>query len=177
MKTWRFIFPVIMILILSCSESDNQETKAEVDVPEITVVEMEGDESKHLASLDISGMSCEKMCVNAVSKKLRETEGVKEVKVEFKKDRDLNFAHVDYDESVVSAEELIQAVHGIANGAYQVKNAKVEKHILIDAREEEEHSDTLDLEAYVPTNTKDFASSSSTIIFPNIFDVFFGLFK
>ena len=55
--------------------------------------------------IKIKGMGCQN-CVNAVSESLRELEGVGKVNVSLEKE----LAEVEYDESKVNADKMIEAI-------------------------------------------------------------------
>jgi copper chaperone CopZ len=175
MKNNHLFLAFLAIFFGACSESSvNQEENVQAATLQVSYTEVEGEVGKYVALLDISGMSCEKMCVSSVNKKLISTEGVKSVEINFETERELNQAYVEFDESVTTAEQLIEAVHSIANGAYQIKNVTVEKHLaptdLIETT-----SDTLEYEASLKPRKEDLNTSS--YIIPNLFEFFFSIVR
>ncbi|MGX7667249.1 heavy-metal-associated domain-containing protein [Flavobacterium pedocola] len=72
------------------------------------------------ASFEIEGMTCAMGCAATIEKKLAETEGVKEAKVDF----ETKTATVSFDKNVNNQETLTEIVEGVADG----KTYKVTKY-------------------------------------------------
>lgn len=66
-------------------------------------------------SLIVEGMMCEKGCKSTIQQKLSNTNGVVACVVEYEE----KTVVIDFDNNVVSSEELIQVVDEIANGIYK----------------------------------------------------------
>jgi len=93
---------------------------------ETKVTYVDGDTAKPQAMLLIEGMSCERMCVNAVNKSIAAVPGVMSHEILFDADATIDTLYVDYDASKVGETQLIQAVESIAGGdAYHVTEIKL----------------------------------------------------
>ncbi len=78
-------------------------------------------ENLETASFEIEGMTCAMGCAATIEKKLAETEGVKEAKVDF----ETKTATVAFDKTVNNQESLTKLVEGVADGkTYKVANFK-----------------------------------------------------
>ncbi len=81
---------------------------------------------KTIAQLEITGMMCEVGCVAKVKKELLAHAGVSNVKIDFKKGREFNFASIEYDPLNCDARSLPSVVNAIADGKlYGVKSVEV----------------------------------------------------
>ena len=115
------VFTVISLsLFLSCGNAPYQ---GEIFFSEITKV---GATEKTIAQLEITGMMCEVGCVAKVKKELLAQTGVSNVKVDFEKGREFNFASIEYDPLNCDAKSLSSVVNAIADGKlYGVKSVEV----------------------------------------------------
>lgn len=123
MKKVFFLFA--LTALLSCNSNrveDSNEIQAEVPVK---IIPAHGDGGE--ASLFITGMSCEKMCVSKIKKTLADLDGVESMEVDFVVDREVDQFTVQFDEAKVSEKEMIEAVQGIAGGVYTVTEVEVKK--------------------------------------------------
>lgn len=78
-------------------------------------------ENLETASFEIEGMTCAMGCAATIEKKLAETEGVKEAKVDFES----KTATVAFDKTVNNQETLTKLVEAVADGkTYKVANFK-----------------------------------------------------
>lgn len=78
-------------------------------------------ENLEKASFEIEGMTCAMGCAATIEKKLAETEGVKEAKVDF----ETKTATVAFDKTVNNQESLTKIVEAVADGkSYTVANFK-----------------------------------------------------
>ena len=85
-----------------------------------------GATEKTIAQLEITGMMCEVGCVAKVKKELLAQAGVSNVKIDFEKGREFNFASIEYDPLNCDAKSLSSVVNAIADGKlYGVKSVEV----------------------------------------------------
>ncbi len=107
-------------LLLSCGEAPYQ---GEIFFSEVAKV---GATEKTIAQLEITGMMCEVGCVAKVKKELLAHAGVSNVKIDFEKGREFNFASIEYDPLNCDAKSLSSVVNAIADGKlYGVKSVEV----------------------------------------------------
>ena len=107
-------------LLLSCGEAPYQ---GEIFFSEVAKV---GATEKTIAQLEITGMMCEVGCVAKVKKELLAQAGVSNVKIDFEKGREFNFASIEYDPLNCDAKSLSSVVNAIADGKlYGVKSVEV----------------------------------------------------
>ena len=124
MNRFELFFSVLTILILSLLLSCGGDPYT----GEIVVLEMAkvGAIEKTVAKLEINGMMCEVGCVAKVKKELLAHAGVSNVKIDFKKGREFNFASIEYDPLNCDARSLPSVVNAIADGKlYGVKSVEV----------------------------------------------------
>lgn len=159
------LFFASLILLAACSGStENAEEKESVsnDV-QVTFTEEVGDQEKYVANIAIEGMACEMMCGSKISGTLADLEGVNNTSIDFKGEGEINHALVEFDATTISEQEMINAVHSIANGHYKVSSVEV-KHI---KKGDATPAEAEDASAYSPK--LDYS-------LPNVFSVFTALF-
>ncbi|HIG58547.1 MAG TPA: heavy-metal-associated domain-containing protein [Flavobacteriales bacterium] len=104
----------------SCGE---QPYDGEITISEFTKV---GHSEKTIARLEINGMMCEVGCVAKVKKELLAQDGVSNVKIDFEKGREYNFASIEYDPTNRDVHSLSAVVNEIADGKlYGVRSVEV----------------------------------------------------
>jgi len=104
----------------SCGD---QPYTGEITISEFTKV---GPIEKTIAQLEINGMMCEVGCVAKVKKELLAQDGVSNVKIDFEKGREYNFASIEYDPTNREVHSLSAVVNEIADGKlYGVRSVEV----------------------------------------------------
>lgn len=114
------VFALAAITFTSCK---NEEKTAEnVTSTEAVAPKKEiAAENLEKASFEIEGMTCAMGCAATIEKKLAETDGVKEAKVDF----ETKTATVAFDKTVNNQESITKIVEGVADGkSYTVANFK-----------------------------------------------------
>ena len=88
-----------------------------IEVYDLVVTEVNevGELRKTTAKLEIKGMMCEVGCVAKVKKELLEQKGVSNVTVHFESDREIDFATIEYDPKIETAESLASVVTNIVS--------------------------------------------------------------
>ena len=124
MNRFTLFFSVLTMislsLLLSCGGEPYQ---GEIAISEVSKV---GATEKTIAQLEINGMMCEVGCVAKVKKELLAQAGVSNVKIDFEKGREFNFAAIEYDPLNCDAKSLSSVVNEIADGKlYGVKSIEV----------------------------------------------------
>ncbi|KFD38158.1 heavy-metal-associated domain-containing protein [Schleiferia thermophila] len=66
------------------------------------------------AELEIKGMTCEVGCKKLIEKTVRKTAGITKFDIDFEH----NSAHMEYDSTMVSADDVVKIINSINNGAY-----------------------------------------------------------
>ena len=111
----RILLVFVMLAVLVACKKENTKENT-IDTVETT----EEVQLKNIA-FDIAGMTCEVGCAGTIQKKLEATEGVGFVDVNFEAAR----AVVGFDPNVLSTDEIVDVVEGIAGGElYKVSNVK-----------------------------------------------------
>ena len=114
------VLALVAISFTSCKKEDKtaeNTTNTEAAAPKKEIVA----ENLETASFEIEGMTCAMGCAATIEKKLAETEGVKEAKVDFES----KTATVAFDKTVNNQESLTKIVEGVADGkTYKVANFK-----------------------------------------------------
>jgi copper chaperone CopZ len=114
------LLAVAGITFTSCKKEDKTTeaattTEAPAPKKEIAAADLQ------TASFEIEGMTCAMGCAATIEKKLAETEGIKEAKVDF----ETKTATVAFDKTVNNQESLTKIVEGVADGkTYKVANYK-----------------------------------------------------
>lgn len=114
------VLALAAISFTSCKKEDKtaeNTTNTEAAAPKKEIAA----ENLETASFEIEGMTCAMGCAATIEKKLAETEGVKEAKVDFES----KTATVAFDKTVNNQESLTKLVEGVADGkTYKVANFK-----------------------------------------------------
>lgn len=114
------VLALATISFTSCKKEDKtaeNTTNTEAAAPKKEIAA----ENLETASFEIEGMTCAMGCAATIEKKLAETEGVKEAKVDFES----KTATVAFDKTVNNQESLTKLVEGVADGkTYKVANFK-----------------------------------------------------
>ena len=123
----NILFLVVLTTLVACSqEAEKQIITSAKEVPvKVIPTASEGAE----ATLFIEGMSCQRMCVSKIEKTMADLEGVESLEIDFNADRDVDICSVKFDQDVISEQEMIEAVQGIAGGVYKVKEVEVKKNV------------------------------------------------
>ena len=124
MNKFTLFFSVLTMislsLLMNCGGAPYQ---GEILFSEVAKV---GATEKTIAQLEITGMMCEVGCVAKVKKELLAHAGVSNVKIDFEKGREFNFASIEYDPLNCDARSLSSVVNAIADGKlYGVKSIEV----------------------------------------------------
>lgn len=116
-----------LLLVISCSQADT-ETKTAQDKGAVKVSYVDNIEKGGDAQIMIEGMTCERMCVNAVSKSIAAVPSVTVQEMRFDAEQSIDTLIVSYDASQISEQELIEAIESLAGGdTYHVKEVQLSK--------------------------------------------------
>lgn len=108
----------LFIVLFSCSESKKQEeTLNDNHNEEIVAVNPVHNTT---STLSIEGMTCEIGCVRTVKSHLSKMNGVINIEMDFDTSRSVNFSTVDFDNNLISEQEMKEEIESIANGIYSV---------------------------------------------------------
>lgn len=106
---------IAMLLVVSLVACKKEKT--EIDVVDVAQEQKEI-QLKNI-SFEISGMTCEVGCAGTIQKKLKDTKGVQSAEIDF----EAASAVVGFDANVLSTDDVIAVVEGIAGGElYKVSN-------------------------------------------------------
>ncbi len=107
------------LLFVSCKETGSKPTETQ---KEVASAEKKVAEKPETATFKIDGMTCSMGCAKTIERKLTETEGIQEAKVDFDKKE----ATVNFDAAVVTPEKITQTVEATADGkTYKVSDIKI----------------------------------------------------
>ena len=114
------IITSLCALCTSCSEP-----AVEAQAPVLVENYKKGPESRRTLKLGIEGMMCEVGCAAKIKKELLEQEAVSSVIIDFDKERETDFAIVEFDPKGNTTENIYGTVNAIANGKlYTVKSVE-----------------------------------------------------
>lgn len=140
----KLIFSLGVIgLLASCS------AEKVIEVP-ITHVEATSNVSKTVADISIDGMTCEMGCVATVKSKLNGLKGIEGIEIDFDADRQIDFAHVEFDESIVSEKEMIETIQAIGDGLYSVTAVEVIDYKQKESQENETDGESVSYKFEIP---------------------------
>ncbi len=109
------IFTMMMAMIVAVACGNNNEN--EKPAPEEKAVAVAKIVPNATSTLEVDGMTCEMGCKAAIEKHLGKTEGVANCEVDF----DNALAVIEYDNNVITEEQIIAEIGSIANEAYSAK--------------------------------------------------------
>ena len=118
----RFLLVILFVAftITGCETLPNDTT-----TPIFTEVIKEGPESRRTLKLEIEGMMCEVGCASKIKKELLEQDAVSSVIIDFDKDRETDFAIVEYDPKGNTQINIYNCVNMIADRKlYNVKSVE-----------------------------------------------------
>ena len=118
----RFLLVILFVAftITGCETLPNDTT-----TPIFTEVIKEGPESRRTLKLEIEGMMCEVGCASKIKKELLEQAAVSSVIIDFDKDRETDFAIVEYDPKGNTQINIYNCVNMIADRKlYNVKSVE-----------------------------------------------------
>lgn len=124
MKKLSVVF-ISATFLLSCSNEQSNLVKENVEQTAATSFEKPDVDPTNLLTIQIGGMSCEMGCGGAIRKELYATNGVDEVKYDFKMGRDFNEAIISFDQSKIDDTEIIEIIQAINKNQFTVKDATV----------------------------------------------------
>lgn len=104
-------------MILALAVACGNKAEKEEQTPEKEVAVVAEVVPNATSTLDVEGMTCEMGCKAAIEKHLSKTEGVANCEVDFEN----ALAVVEYDNNVISEEQIIIEIGSIANEAYSAK--------------------------------------------------------
>jgi copper chaperone CopZ len=160
-----FLFLGLFAFLGACTTNSLEEKTEVNESVKVTFAEVEsGDVEKYVANLAIDGMACEMACGNKIASTLNSIEGVRHAEIDFEGPGEINHALVEYDANMISEQELIKAVHGLANGHYKVNSVEVTHYKVAQQPVESEDEN---MSGYTPT---------LQYRLPDIFGVFARLF-
>ena len=168
---------LVLAFVIGCSNNESGDSEKKEGSEAGTVIHVvetivEGDEAKTVASIGIEGMSCQVMCANSIKKAVAALQGVLSCEVIF----DDKLATVEYDNSVITEDQLIAKIEGLQDGKYSISRVDIERTVLAEEDMEEEGLGR----EYEETETEqEVVEKVSTTEFniPNIFDIFTRLYS
>ena len=163
MKNLIFILSASVILS-ACS--DEKIIEKSVNTSEEITVEVNPNQ---ILTMEIDGMVCKMGCGGAIRKGLKETNGVATVDFDYENERKTNVAKVTYDKAIVSSEEIIKIVSKLNDGQFFVGTVSFE-----DYTAPAKTTKTSKINAHTEDKSN-IEVSSSSLKFPNLFDLFSGL--
>ncbi|RCX05083.1 heavy-metal-associated domain-containing protein [Schleiferia thermophila] len=104
MKTSTLLL-LLALLLGSCTFNSSQKETSAADVTAV---------ANTSAELEIRGMTCEVGCKKLIEKTVRKTAGITKFDIDFEH----NSAHMEYDSTMVSADDVVKIINTINNGAY-----------------------------------------------------------
>ncbi len=102
----------VAFTLYGCSESQPLDKAT----PVFTEVHKKGPETRRTLKLEIEGMMCEVGCASKIKKELLEQEAVSSVIIDFDKERETDYAIVEYDPKGNTELNIYNCVNMIADG-------------------------------------------------------------
>ncbi|WP_313804878.1 heavy metal-associated domain-containing protein [Flavobacterium sp.] len=118
----KSLFTVMLagLSLTACKKEESKTTETASVATPVAKKEI-APENLATASFQIEGMTCAMGCAATIEKKITETEGIKEAKVDFES----KTATVSFDKTINNEASLTKLVEGVADGkTYKVANYK-----------------------------------------------------
>ena len=106
-----------LALVVTISACSNNQPAESVEVENQEVIEMAAVTPNATTTLDVEGMTCEMGCKAAIEKHLSKTAGVAKCEIDFEN----ALAVVEYDNGIITEEQIIAEIGEVANHAYSAK--------------------------------------------------------
>ena len=153
------------VVMLGCGEDKEEEKKDDkksekVEASTETIQKTDPKAAKATAELNIEGMTCPMGCAKFIENKVGESKGVAECTVDF----DNKLAHIQFDDSQTSENELTALIEGLNDGQFKVGEGETEEIEMIDSTKEIEEAPTKDSEEVEETVTTEEADVSFNFI-------------
>jgi len=108
---------VVALAVAASLTACNTEQSTEVNTEENTAVELVAVTPNASSTFDVEGMTCEMGCKAAIEKHLSKTAGIAKCAVDFEN----ALAVVEYDNTIITEEQIIAEIGEVANHAYSAK--------------------------------------------------------
>jgi copper chaperone CopZ len=136
----RGLVVLSILLAISCSQGPTENAasleREPVKISYVADIANGGD-----AQIMIEGMSCERMCVNAVSKSIAAVPSVTIQEMRFDAEKTIDTLIVSFDSKKVTEQQLIEAIESVAGGdTYHVKEVQLSKDVKTSDRGQQERS-------------------------------------
>ena len=102
----------VAFILFSCGENIPHDKAT----PVFTEVHRKGPETRRTLKLEIEGMMCEVGCASKIKKELLEQDAVSSVIIDFDKERETDYAIVEYDPKANTEFNIYSSVNMIADG-------------------------------------------------------------
>lgn len=133
MKKANHLFVIALLILTSCSGDSESATSTSNDVIDknikVVTTELVGSSFKNTAAIVIEGMSCERACVSSINKTVVAMNGTSNINIHFNASNTTDTCYVDYDENVVSPNDLVEAIQKCNGGVYTVKAIELLKTV------------------------------------------------
>lgn len=120
----NFVKPIAALVFCSLTVTSCKETSSQPTIQnqkEVASAEKKVAQKPETATFKIDGMTCSMGCAKTIERKLTETEGIQDAKVDFDKKE----AIVSFDAAILSTEKITKTVESVADGkTYKVLDVK-----------------------------------------------------
>lgn len=147
------------IFSLACSSGDPQK-HADTEVSAENLI---------MADYAIDGMVCAMGCAKTIQDEVSNMEGVTLCSVDFESGK----AHVEFDQSMLTEDDIIRVIEGMAEGQYQV-HEWVDKEDNLSEVEEEETDESAEVETGSETEGSITEVRLPSFEIPNLFALLFN---
>ena len=113
MKSFLLV-SILLIMSWACTESGSKPSEALVQT---------NASANTSAEIEIRGMTCETGCKKLIENNVRKMTGVTKFEIDFEH----NSAYVEFDSSIIDAEQIKATINSINNGAYTATVHEVSK--------------------------------------------------
>jgi copper chaperone CopZ len=161
MMKWLVVFTAL-IAFVACSGVDTVE---DVNADETLNQDNFSVEPNSVATIEVSGMSCEMGCGGEIRKALKASGAVASTSFDFETDRETNVATVKFDSDDLDEAKIRKIIEGLNDGQFKVGAVVINPLV----KESTTHGGNTE-----STDKPTVSMRSSKFEFPNIFDLLTG---
>lgn len=177
------IFPLAAtVFLFGCQPTETSTTSETTSTEKVEIqtvvnkIETDGT-AKTVARLSINGMGCVMACGSAIKKSLNSLDGVIVTEIDFEADRETDFAIVEFDQSKVSSDEMVEAVNTLRKGHYQVSKVEIDEYVPVQVEKQPAVSKGEVSKVNVEKSLLEPTIETRSITFPNVLDIFNRIVK
>jgi copper chaperone CopZ len=161
MKRWFFVFAA-MLAFAGCSTEQDAENVVNESAAEQESFSVE---PNSVATIELTGMTCEMGCGGEIRKALKASGAVASTSFDFQEERAFNVATVKFDNADLNEQQIRKIIEGLNEGQYKVNAISIQPI---------EHEQSRTENSSESSDKAVVNMRSSKLEFPNLFELLSG---